>query len=91
MDSQLQELESFVRTDTDDVRLPLASSTTHTAQTNRAFVLNSSRNFSFEDRLLPELKSTRHVRVRVVATGLCGSDVSATMRSLSAGRNYLCS
>ena len=48
-----------------------------TNDVNRAFVLSPSRTFSFEDRSVPELPSSRHVRIRIVATGLCGSDVSA--------------
>lgn len=48
-----------------------------TIKTNRSFVLSPARLFSFEDRPVPELQSSRHVRVRVVATGLCGSDVGA--------------
>ncbi|XPS72386.1 hypothetical protein M3J09_004551 [Ascochyta lentis] len=46
-------------------------------ETNRSFVLSPSKTFSFEDRPLPQLLSRRHVRIRVVATGLCGSDVSS--------------
>lgn len=57
------------------------NNTVNMVETNHAFVLSPSRTFSFEDRPLPELKSSRHVRVRIVATGLCGSDVRAAKRS----------
>jgi L-iditol 2-dehydrogenase len=43
---------------------------------NVAFVLERIGNFKYEKRDIPNLPSKRHVRVRVVATGLCGSDVS---------------
>lgn len=43
---------------------------------NRAFVLYPGGHFTFEKRIVPELDSDRDVLVRVVATGLCGSDVS---------------
>lgn len=41
-----------------------------------AFVLSVDRQFSFERRKRPELVTPRDVIVEVVATGLCGSDVS---------------
>lgn len=44
-------------------------------RTNTSFVLSETRQFSFEKRPIPQLLTSRHVRVRVVATGLCGSDV----------------
>jgi hypothetical protein len=44
--------------------------------TNVAFVFGPTRRFTFEKRSIPELRSSRDVRVRIVATGLCGSDVS---------------
>ena len=46
-----------------------------TAPINKTFVLSPTKQFSYEDRSVPELRTPRHVRVRVVATGLCGSDV----------------
>ncbi|CAN9393217.1 unnamed protein product [Alternaria alternata] len=46
-----------------------------TAPINKTFVLSPTKQFSYEDRPIPELRTPRHVRVRVVATGLCGSDV----------------
>jgi hypothetical protein len=57
--------------------MPLASSSENptTAPINKTFVLSPTKQFSYEDRLIPELRTPRHVRVRVVATGLCGSDV----------------
>jgi hypothetical protein len=42
---------------------------------NEAFVLSPARHFTFENRPIPEFRSSRDVRVRIVATGLCGSDV----------------
>lgn len=44
---------------------------------NTAFVLDTNRQFSYESRPISELPSSKHVRVRVVAIGLCGSDVSS--------------
>jgi hypothetical protein len=41
---------------------------------NESFVLNPAGYFSFEKRLIPQFRSPRDVRVRIVATGLCGSD-----------------
>lgn len=87
--SQPEELESFAYPGTDNVRLPPAN-TRPTVETNRAFVLSPSRAFSFEDRPLPRLQTSRHVRIRIVATGLCGSDVSATTLTSRAGCNCLC-
>lgn len=52
-----------------------------TVENNRSFVLHPSRTFSFESRPLPELQTSRHVRIKIVATGLCGSDVSAVLLS----------
>jgi L-iditol 2-dehydrogenase len=45
-------------------------------ETNKSFVLSAAREFSYEERPAPELRTSRDVRVRVIATGLCGSDVS---------------
>lgn len=44
--------------------------------TNKAFVLEHQGSFVYEDRPLPNLRSSRDVIVRIVATGICGSDVS---------------
>lgn len=41
-----------------------------------AFVLSPDLTFSFERRGRPSLKGSKDVIVEVVATGLCGSDVS---------------
>ncbi|KAF2683177.1 GroES-like protein, partial [Lentithecium fluviatile CBS 122367] len=46
-----------------------------TDEINFSCVLSASRKFSFEERLVPTLRSSRDVRVRVIATGLCGSDI----------------
>ncbi|KAE8154080.1 chaperonin 10-like protein [Aspergillus avenaceus] len=46
-----------------------------TPKTNKASVLSPERTFSYEERAIPTLQSERDVIVRVVATGLCGSDV----------------
>jgi hypothetical protein len=43
--------------------------------TNEAFVLSPTKQFTFEKRPIPEFRSSKDVRVRIVATGLCGSDV----------------
>ncbi|KAJ6183958.1 hypothetical protein N7519_005259 [Penicillium mononematosum] len=49
---------------------------TKAAQTaNQAFVLHPGGTFAFEERSKPTLQSDRDVIVRVMATGLCGSDV----------------
>ncbi|KAJ5049977.1 putative D-xylulose reductase A [Penicillium chrysogenum] len=49
---------------------------TKAAQTaNQAFVLHKGGTFAFEERSKPTLQSDRDVIVRVMATGLCGSDV----------------
>src|SRR5690349_8921105 len=45
---------------------------------NEAFVLKPTGQFIYESRNVPALRSTRDVMVRVVATGLCGSDVGYT-------------
>jgi hypothetical protein len=92
MVSQLEELEPFSYPGTDNVRLSPANGTRRTVETNCAFVLSPSMAFSFENRPMPKLQTLRHVRIRVVATGLCGSDVRANVRTLSssAGRNCLC-
>lgn len=42
---------------------------------NESFVLSETRQFSYEKRTVAPLQTSRHVRVRVVATGLCGSDI----------------
>lgn len=46
-------------------------------ETNESFVLNNLKTFVYEDRPIPTLRTSRDVRVRVIATGLCGSDVSS--------------
>jgi L-iditol 2-dehydrogenase len=43
---------------------------------NQAFVLHPGGTFTFEERNTPTIQSDRDVIVRVMATGLCGSDVS---------------
>ncbi|KAJ9647012.1 Endo-1,4-beta-xylanase 2 [Coniosporium tulheliwenetii] len=42
---------------------------------NHAFVLLETRKFGFEERPMPTLQSPRDVLIRVIATGLCGSDI----------------
>jgi L-iditol 2-dehydrogenase len=44
-------------------------------ETNNTFVLSPAREFYYDETPIPELRTSRDVRVRVVATGLCGSDV----------------
>ncbi|KAB5546892.1 chaperonin 10-like protein, partial [Coniochaeta sp. 2T2.1] len=44
-------------------------------EVNSSFVLSPEREFYYEERPVPELRTPRDVRVRVIATGLCGSDV----------------
>jgi len=63
-------------TSTDDAsRLSLISSST---TMNTSFVLSPTRQFAYEKRPLTPLPTPRHVRVRIIATGLCGSDVCVT-------------
>ena len=52
--------------------------TTSFPETNESFVLSPERQFSFENRSIPALRTSRDVRVRIIATGLCGSDVRNT-------------
>ena len=40
------------------------------------FVLGIDRQFSFEQRPRPKPVTPKHVVVKVIATGICGSDVS---------------
>ncbi|KAH7072266.1 chaperonin 10-like protein [Paraphoma chrysanthemicola] len=47
----------------------------YTEHVNKSFVLSPSRQFSFESRPVPQLQTSRDVLVRVIATGLCGSDI----------------
>ncbi|GFG07273.1 probable D-xylulose reductase A [Aspergillus udagawae] len=42
---------------------------------NQAFVLHPGGSFHYEQRAIPTLRSERDVLVRIIATGLCGSDV----------------
>ncbi|CAI7678541.1 hypothetical protein N7533_003881 [Penicillium manginii] len=42
---------------------------------NPAFVLHPGGKFTYEQRAVPDLETDRDVIVRIVATGLCGSDV----------------
>ncbi|KAH6663701.1 putative sorbitol/xylitol dehydrogenase, partial [Halenospora varia] len=42
---------------------------------NETFVLHAKGQFLYADRPVPKLPSPRHVLIRVMATGLCGSDV----------------
>ncbi|KAH6639227.1 chaperonin 10-like protein [Boeremia exigua] len=70
----MQTFESLPHHEFADVRLP-TSDKNRTIETNQSFVLSPAKTFSFEDRPVPSLQSSRHVRIRVVATGLCGSDV----------------
>lgn len=42
---------------------------------NRALVLHPGGTFTHSERRIPTIESDRDVLVRVVATGLCGSDV----------------
>ena len=43
---------------------------------NEAFVLHPGGTFSYEERSKPTVQTSRDVVVQVMATGLCGSDVS---------------
>ncbi|CAL3965369.1 hypothetical protein PZA11_001867 [Diplocarpon coronariae] len=45
------------------------------SQKNEVFVLRKQGEFFYETRKTPELPSSKHVLVRIVATGICGSDV----------------
>lgn len=42
---------------------------------NPAFVLQSIKNVSFENREVPKLRDEYDVRVHIEQTGICGSDV----------------
>lgn len=42
---------------------------------NKAFVLQSIKNVSFEERPVPSLRDEHDVRVHIEQTGICGSDV----------------
>ena len=54
----------------------LWTGTHKTCQTNPSSVLQTGgSSFYYETREIPTLQSDRDVIVRVVATGLCGSDV----------------
>lgn len=55
--------------------------------TDLAFVLSVGREFSFERRKRPEPVLPKDVIVEVVATGLCGSDVS--IENASAGQELI--
>ncbi|KAL2832590.1 chaperonin 10-like protein [Aspergillus cavernicola] len=49
---------------------------THSTQTvNQALILHPGGSFTYEERPKPTLQSDRDVIVKVIATGLCGSDV----------------
>jgi len=45
-------------------------------ETDLAFVLSVDRKFSYEQRPRPKPTTSHDVVVRVIATGICGSDVS---------------
>ena len=45
-------------------------------QRNLSFVLGKDLTFSYEDREVPAVEGERDIIVRIVATGVCGSDVS---------------
>ncbi|KAJ5497404.1 hypothetical protein N7463_009391 [Penicillium fimorum] len=55
--------------------VPEAPQVVPTLTANQAFVLHPDGTFTFEERSTPTLQSDRDVIVRVMATGLCGSDV----------------
>ncbi|CRG89489.1 L-iditol 2-dehydrogenase [Talaromyces islandicus] len=44
-------------------------------EVNPAFVLQSIKNVSFENRDIPKLRDSHDVRVHIERTGICGSDV----------------
>lgn len=50
---------------------------------NNTFVLTPAREFHYEETPVPELRTSRDIRVRVVATGLCGSDVGGLRTCLA--------
>jgi hypothetical protein len=45
-------------------------------QSSKAFVLQRAGQFAFEERPAPTPCSSREILVRIIATGVCGSDVS---------------
>ncbi|KAK2049305.1 GroES-like protein [Colletotrichum somersetense] len=50
------------------------------AELNPAFVIQSIKNVSFEDREVPKLRDEYDVRVHVEQTGICGSDLHCWQR-----------
>ncbi|KAL2064670.1 hypothetical protein VTL71DRAFT_3808 [Oculimacula yallundae] len=42
---------------------------------NRVFVLKRKAEFAYETRPTPDLPTSKHVLIKVLATGICGSDV----------------
>ncbi|OBT58320.1 hypothetical protein VE04_00745 [Pseudogymnoascus sp. 24MN13] len=50
-------------------------STLQVSEENRVFVLRRKGEFHYETRPTPELPTSRHVLVRIMATGICGSDI----------------
>lgn len=46
---------------------------------NHAFILSPGGTFCYKERPTPKIESERDVIVRVVATGLCGSDVCSAL------------
>ncbi|KAH8586568.1 putative xylitol dehydrogenase [Bisporella sp. PMI_857] len=47
----------------------------HVSEQNQVFVLRKQGEFFYETRKTPQLPSTKHVLIQVIATGICGSDV----------------
>ena len=50
---------------------------------NLSFVLDPNLSFSYEEREIPKVEDSRDIIVRIVSTGVCGSDVSANDRGLT--------
>lgn len=54
---------------------------------NLAAVLKPGGSFYYETRKAPEVQSERDVIVKIVATGLCGSDVSIDFDPIDTGES----
>ncbi|KAH6721571.1 chaperonin 10-like protein [Leptodontidium sp. MPI-SDFR-AT-0119] len=62
----------------DYTHIPESKTNDHTFQVseeNRVFVLQHKGKFAYETRPTPKLPTSRHVLVKIIATGICGSDV----------------
>ncbi|KAK0106248.1 hypothetical protein ONS96_003889 [Cadophora gregata f. sp. sojae] len=49
---------------------------------NQVFVLRKKGDFAYETRRTPNLPTNRHVLVKILATGICGSDVRSSFECI---------